>query len=114
MNGQVVQKLQDVWDAADAKSDITLQSVLSIAKAISVRARETDDLPVDPEEMEVAIRRIERQVQRLQDIRTKSTTIRSGAEAIVDIATKMEAEIGLHLSVLDISVQRLKSLEDEQ
>ena len=100
-----------VWDADDETTDIVLQSALSIAKAISVRARSAQALAVNPEEMETAIRQVERQVQRLADIRTKSTTIRSGAESIIEIATRMESEIGRQLCVLEGSVSRLKLAE---
>jgi hypothetical protein len=108
---RIGQDIVVVWDAGDEASDIVLQSALSIAKAISLRTRAAEALAVNPEEMETAIRQIERQVQRLSDIRTKAGTIRSGAENIVDIATRMEAEIGKQLGVLEGSVGRLKMAE---
>lgn len=101
-----------VWDAEDEASDIVLLSALSIAKAISVRSREASDLPVDVEAMEESIRQIEKQVSRLDEIRTKSNTIRSGAESIIEIANKMEADIDRRLSQLDESVAKLKKVGD--
>ena len=101
-----------VWDAEDESNDIVLLSALSIAKAISVRAREAEELPVNTDEMEESIRQIERQVLRLDEIRTKSSTIRSGADSIIDIANRMQAEIGSRLAKLDLSVGQLKRSED--
>ncbi len=100
-----------IWDAEDESTDIVLQSAISIAKAISVRVREAEELPVNTDEMEESIRQIEKQVSRLDDIRTKSRTIRSGADNIIDIADKMTAEIERHLVRLDISVGQLKQKE---
>ena len=97
--------------ADDETTDIVLHSALSIAKVISVHARSAQTLAVNPEEMETAIRKVERQVQRLAAIRTKSTTIRSGAESISEIATRMESDIGRQLCVLEGSVSRLKLAE---
>lgn len=97
-----------VWDAEDEGNDIVLLSALSIAKAISVRAREASELPVDIDVMEESIRQIEKQVTRLDEIRTKSTTIRSGADSIIEIANRMQADITGRLSQLDQSVAQLK------
>jgi len=101
-----------VWDAEDEGSDIVLLCALSIAKAISVRAREANELPVNTDEMEESIRQIENQVSRLDEIRTKSSTIRTGADSIIDIANRMQAEIGGRLAQLDLSVTQLKRTED--
>ena len=108
---RVGQDILVVWDAEDEKNDIVLLSALAIAKAMSVRARTSESLPVSPKDMEAAIRQIERQVERLQEIRIKSTTIRSGAESIIEIATKMEADITQRLSILDDNVAQLKSID---
>jgi transcriptional regulator NrdR family protein len=88
-----------------------LLSALAIAKAMSVRARTSESRPVSPKDIEPAIRQIERQVERLQEIRIKSTTIRSGAESIIEIATRMEADITQRLSILDDNVAQLKSID---
>lgn len=101
-----------IWDADDEANDIVLLSALSIAKAISVRARDAEELPVNLDDMEESIRQIEKQVSRLDDIRTKSNSIRSGADNIIDIANRMQADIGARLAQLDSSVSQLKKAAD--
>lgn len=100
-----------VWDAEEEASDIVLFAALSIAKALSTRARASDALPVDVDEMEAAIHQIEKQVGHLKEIRVKATTIRSGAESIIELADRIESEIRKRLDLLDECVGQLKTLE---
>ena len=100
-----------VWDAEDEASDIALYAALSIAKAISTRARVNDALPVDVDGMEAAIHQIEKQVGDLDAIRVKATTIRSGAESIIELAERIGFEIRKRIELLDDCVDQLKSME---
>jgi hypothetical protein len=99
-----------LWDAEDESADVLIRAGLMVAKAIAVRARaEAQGTRLEIGEMESAIRTIEKQCEKFDAIRTKCTTIKSSADAIVDAANIGQREILKQVTELDEHLTALKA-----
>jgi hypothetical protein len=71
------------WDAEDEQSDVYLDGAITIAKALALGTKTISKAsPVDIDGLDKAIREIERQAGFLEEIKTKSGTIKSASENI--------------------------------
>jgi len=99
-----------LWDLEDSSTDIFLQAAVSVARALCSRASvERADQQVDFEQMDRAIRDIEKQVKGLADIGRWGETIRSNSEKILDKARIIGKKLLNQVQVLDAAVDSLKS-----
>lgn len=90
-----------VWDAEDERSDVVLDAGLAVTKALCLRAATAStQATADLQEMAKALNGIEQQIEKLTEIRTKTTTIRSAAESINGTTETMEKDLRRRLDVL--------------
>lgn len=74
-----------VWDADDPASDVYLKLGLSVAKALCARqAAEKADLSIDLTELDKALLDVEKQVDKLDEIRPWAETIKSNSDKILE------------------------------
>ncbi len=103
-----------VWDADDPRSDVILDSGLSLAHALCARARtrrEADEADFDA--IDRAILEIEKQMRGLDEMTRSAETIKSGSEKILKRAEIMRKGIGEQLEILDKKVRDPKGLLEE-
>jgi len=99
-----------VWDAEDESTDIFLSASLMVCKAIALQGRGSkQDVLADFEAIEKAIREIERQAGFLDEIKTTSTTIKSGAEKILNRVESMRTALTKQIEALDAQIGLLRS-----
>ena len=91
-----------VWDAEDESSDVYFAAGIMIAKALALRTKTMSKAsPVDIDALDSAIREIERQAGMLEEIKTSSGTIKSGAEKILARVEQMRAALAKQIATLD-------------
>jgi hypothetical protein len=82
-----------------------------VAKALAVRSKVVDEgLSADFEAVDRSIREIERQAGYLEEIKTSSTTIKSGAERILHRVELMRAALEKQVGLLDTQVDLLRKI----
>jgi hypothetical protein len=102
-----------VWDADDPTSDVYVKAAYSVARALSIRAREESSHSEEAlRSLELATRAVEKQVQHLDQIKTWSETIKGNGEKIADRVGKMKLELAKEVERLDREVGNLKSSTD--
>ena len=91
-----------LWDAEDERSDVYLDAAIMIAKALALRTKTISKASsVDIEAVDKAIREIERQAGFLEEIKTKSGTIKNGAEKILTLIEQMQGALKRQIATLD-------------
>jgi hypothetical protein len=91
-----------IWDADDENSDCYLMAALMICRALAARQNAGhSELAADFDALERAIREVERQAAFLEEIRTSSETVKSGAIRILDRVERMRAALAKQIQVLD-------------
>jgi hypothetical protein len=100
-----------VWDSDDEGSDAYLSAGLMICKALAVRnATANDEIAADIDLLEKAIREIERQSSFLEEIKTSSSTIKNGADKILNRVETMRAAFVKQIEALDTQANLLRKL----
>ena len=100
-----------VWDSDDEGTDAYLSAGLMICKALAVRnATANDEIAVDIDLLEKAIREIERQSSFLEEIKTSSSTIKNGADKILNRVETMRASLIKQIEALDTQASVLRKL----
>jgi len=98
-----------IWDAQKLESDIVLRAGLSLAKALCVRKqKERDKDESSWEEVDKAVLAVEKEVNRIGQMRTWTDTIHSNSEKILDELRKMKNSLESQISVLRESIETLK------
>ena len=91
-----------LWDAEDERSDVYLDAAIMIAKALALRTKTISKASsVDIEAVDKAIREIERQAGFFEEIKTKSGTIKNGAEKILTLIEQMQGALKRQIATLD-------------
>jgi hypothetical protein len=99
-----------VWDAEDQASDIVFRAGWLAAKAISVRAaKKTSEEAAGFKDVDDAIEALRKQLQRLEEIRTTSETVRNSGEKILKRAQIMAREADLQLERLTSGLGRIRT-----
>ena len=99
-----------VWDSEDPGSDAYLDAGLSVAKALSVRAKaHGEEVGPDLEAMEKAILEVERQARGLGEIDTWTNTIKSNSDKILDRVRIMRDGLQTQTGILQ---EKLAALRD--
>ena len=80
-----------------------------IAKALALRTKLSKASPVDVEALDRAIREIERQTGFLDDIKTRSGTIKSAAEFILTKTETIRSGLVKQIATLDEQVIALRN-----
>jgi hypothetical protein len=82
-----------------------------ISKALAVRnAAASDEIAADIDLLEKAIREIERQSSFLEEIKTSSSTIKNGADKILNRVETMRAAFVKQIEALDTQAGLLRRL----
>lgn len=100
-----------VWDAENRASDAYLSAALSVARALSVRGKAGgDNLGVDVEGLEKAVREVERQANGLDDITKSAQAIDSHVTKILDKARIVRNGLERQVGLLDEKVSGIREL----
>jgi hypothetical protein len=100
-----------VWDSDDEGTDTYLSAGLMISKALAVRnATANDEIAADVDLLERAIREIERQSGFLEEIKTSSSTIKNGADKILNRVETMRSAFTKQIEALDTQASLLRKL----
>ena len=98
-----------VWNAEDEQTDPYLVAALIICKALAVRQTLTDhEVAADFDLLERSIREVERQAGYLDEIKTSSSTIKSGAERILNRVETMRSALLREIESLDTQAGLLR------
>ena len=98
-----------VWDAQRIESDVILRAGLSLAKALCVRKqRERDKNDSNWEEVDAAVLAVEKEVNRIGQMKTWTETIQSHSGKLLDEFRKMTNNLEAQIAVLRESVETLK------
>ena len=102
-----------VWDSNDPASDLVLRVAYSLARALAVRERESDQTSqAAVAEIERASRAIEKQVSYLDDVRKWAETVRGHGEKIADRSARMVEELAREVERLDAQVAAMRAACD--
>ena len=100
-----------VWNSEDPDSDVVFDAGLSVAKAVSVRARAySDEVGADIKAIEDAVLEIQKHIATLDQITTWSTTIRNNGNQILKNIGSMRESLSTQVSVLNEKVAGLSGL----
>jgi hypothetical protein len=101
-----------VWDAEDPQSDLVLRAAYSLARALSVRERRSDQASQAVAEIERAARSVERQIGYLDDVRKWAETVKGHGEKIAERSGKMAEELRRDVERLDSHVASVRTAGD--
>ena len=91
-----------IWDAENPETDIIMDCALTVAKALSTRARlYSATQSADFAAIESAVREIERQSNSLEEITTSAETIKRGSDRILDRERIVRDGLAKQVIVLD-------------
>ena len=100
-----------IWDAENPETDIIMDCALTVAKALSTRARQySATQSVDFEAIESAVREIERQSNSLEEITTSAETIKRGSDRILDRARIVRDGLARQVILLDEKLEDLRDI----
>ena len=103
-----------VWDAEDPATDVFLDAGLSIAKALSTRAKShNEEVGGDIKAIEVAIAIVEREIKELGDITTWTQTIKSNSDKILKKTEKIQNNLTTQIETLNERVGALSTILSE-
>jgi hypothetical protein len=98
-----------VWDAQSIESDVILRAGLSLAKALCVRKqRERDKNDSNWEEVDAAVLAVEKEVNRIGQMKTWTETIQLHSGKLLEEFRKMTNNLEVQIAVLRESVETLK------
>ena len=101
------------WDPEDRVTDVYLSAGLSVAKALCTRAAVLHKADrADFEEIDRAIRAIEKQGNGFDEITRLSGTIHSHSRKILDRADRMRHDLAVQIETLDRHIAQLKRAID--
>lgn len=99
-----------VWDAEEPSSDVFVRAALSVARALVVRdATEREDATEAVATIEASVRALEKQLKRVEEIKTWAATVRNSGEKIEKQASSLFADLAEHLRKIDEQVTALKT-----
>jgi hypothetical protein len=103
-----------VWDAEDPATDLYLRCGISLARALCSRASvATHAREVDFNEIERAVRAVEKQASALSDIQTWAGTVQSSGIKIADKTRTMQVELDRQVKELDARLRDLRGATPE-
>jgi hypothetical protein len=101
-----------VWDAEDPQSDLVLRAAYSLARALAVRERRSDQASQAVAEIERAARSVERQIGYLDDVRKWAETVKGHGEKIAERSGRMAEELRRDVESLDSHVASVRTAGD--
>jgi hypothetical protein len=102
-----------VWDAEDRASDLVVRAAYSLARALAVRERRTDEAAQEAvAEVERAARNVEKQIGFLDDVRKWAETVKGHGEKIIERTTRMSEELRRDVDRLDTQIASMRKAEE--
>ncbi|MEE8106098.1 MAG: hypothetical protein V3T86_11245 [Planctomycetota bacterium] len=99
-----------IWDEEDESSDVWLRAGMTVAIAIASRVDPGDaEKKAECDQIESAVRAIDKQADGLDEITTSATTIQKGSEKILERARIMKTKLRRQIERLDDMLDQLKS-----
>ncbi|MBU6428522.1 MAG: hypothetical protein KGR26_05910 [Cyanobacteria bacterium REEB65] len=103
-----------VWDVEDPATDLYLTAAYSVARALAIRQGVAVGQACEAiEQIEMATRAVEKQIEYLGEIKTWANTVKNNGEKIADRADKLQKEITRAVDALDAQVGALKAADLE-
>ena len=103
-----------IWDKDDGATDVFMDAGLSVATALSVRAKShRDEVGADFEEIERIIAAIEKQVGGLDEITKLTTTIQNNSDKVLNRARIMSRELNTEIGNLNVKMGELREVLGE-
>lgn len=101
-----------VWDANDPTSDVYVRAAYSIARALAVRQMQSESTQAEAlTAIEKSAAALGKHLAHCADLKKKGETSRSAAEAIVELAMKLQAGIESQVVVINESLAALKKAD---
>jgi len=98
------------WEQEDVSTDLYMRVAYSVARALAIRTRtREEEMGATAQEIEVAVRAIEKQVGFLDEIQRWAETVKSNGGKIVERVTRMRTEIEKELATLDRHLAALEA-----
>jgi hypothetical protein len=102
-----------VWDAEDRASDLVVRAAYSLARALAVRERRTDEAAQEAvAEVESAARNVEKQIAFLDDVRKWAETVKGHGEKIIERSVRMSEELRRDVDRLDTQIASMRKAEE--
>jgi cell division protein ZapA (FtsZ GTPase activity inhibitor) len=99
-----------VWDAEDPASDVVVRAAYSCARALAQRSRLESKQSLEAvNQIDRAVRAIEKQVGYLDEIRTSALTAVSSGRKIVERSEKMKEDLAREVARLDEQLGALRT-----
>jgi hypothetical protein len=100
-----------VWDPEDSATDIFPTVAFSVARALAARTKRVGEKQSESrQDIEEAVRAIEKQLGFLEEIRKWAETVQSNGGKIADRALRMRTEIERQVATLD---EQIAAMEEE-
>ena len=109
----LVNKTVVVWDPEDSATNVVLDAGLSVAVALSIRAK-SHSVQVGPsiDAIETAIGTIEKQVEVLEEIEKSSETIIKNGENVQKNAGRIRETLNEQIYILNVQVDALSRAQE--
>jgi hypothetical protein len=102
-----------VWDADDRASDLVVRAAYSLARALAVRERRTDEAAQEAvAEVERSARNVEKQIGFLDDVRKWAETVKGHGEKIIERSVRMSEELRRDVERLDDQIASMRKAEE--
>ena len=99
-----------VWDADDPISDVFIKAAYSVGRALVIRQKEVAAKAGEAaEQIDRAVRAVERHVKQLEEIETWAGTAKSSGEKILERAKRMREDLVAEVHRLDENLTALRS-----
>jgi hypothetical protein len=99
-----------VWDAEEPASDVVVRAAYSCARALAVKTRiESKQAAAAVNEIDRAVRAVEKQVQYLDQIHTMAETVRSSGQKILERSERMRDDLAREVARLDEAIGALRT-----
>jgi CO dehydrogenase/acetyl-CoA synthase alpha subunit len=99
-----------VWDESDITNDVFVHAAYSVARALAIRQKvvsaKTD---ATTQEIELAVRAVEKHIRQLEDIETWAGTIESNSKKLLERTKRMREALTDEIERLDESLVAFKS-----
>jgi hypothetical protein len=98
-----------VWDSEDSAGDVVVRAAYSLARALAVREKRTDEeSQAAIAEIERAARGIEKQIGYLEDVRKWAETVRGHGDKIAERSSRMSDDLRRDVDRLDAQIAAMR------
>ena len=99
-----------IWGSDDPASDVYVKAAYSVGRALAIRQRVVSAKNNQAaQEIELAVRAVEKHILQLQEIETWAGTIENNGKKILERSKKMQEALVIEVKRLDDSLYALRS-----